>query len=269
MLKKPQYIALALVALTVLIIFNLPSQTISHFKIALSGIFLPLFGLAGSSHQLLQKTGNTLLPRNILTKENEKLRRENEQLKIQALQSEELLRENARLRDSLVWQRQSPWKLKLARVIGRDPANWWRAIQIDLGSKQGVRTNLPVLVTEGLVGRISIVGENRSQVLLLGDPNLRVAALVQDKDVRENGIIMSSSSPLDNTMVGLQYFSRNTAIKPGQSVITSGDGGVFPRGILIGQIVDTRNNNVGLATEARVKIAANLNALEEVWVMFP
>ncbi len=269
MFRKPQYIALASVAVVALIIFNLPSQTTSHFKLALSGIFLPLFGLAGSSQQLLQKTGNTLLPRNILSKENEKLRRENEKLKIQAMQNEELLRENSRLRDSLAWQKQTSWKLQLARVIARDPANWWRTIQIDVGSNHGVRTNLPVLTAEGLAGRVANVGPNRSQVLLLGDPNLRVAALVQDKDVRENGIIMPSSTPLDNTMVDLQYFSHNTAIKPGQSVITSGDGGVFPRGILIGQIVDMRNNNVGLSTEARVKISANLNSLEEVWVMFP
>ena len=269
MLKKPQYITLALVAVVALIIFNLPAQTMSRCKIAISGIFLPLFGLAGSSQQLLQKTGNTILPRNVLTKENEKLRQENEQLKIRLMQNTELLRENSQLRQSFDWQKQTAWKLKLARVIGRDPANWWRTIQIDLGSKQGIRANLPVLVGEGLVGRISIVGENRSQVLLLGDPNLRVGALVQDKDVRENGIIISSSSPLDNNMADLQYFSRNTAIKPGQSVITSGDGGVFPKGIFIGRIVDTRNNTAGLSTEARVKLAANLNSLEEVWVMFP
>ncbi|MEO6036226.1 MAG: rod shape-determining protein MreC [Verrucomicrobiota bacterium] len=269
MLKKPQYIALASMALVALIIFNLPAQTMSRWKLAISGVFLPLFGLAGSSQQLLQKTGNTILPRSVLAREAERLRRENEQLKIELKQTSELLRENAQLRQSLVWQKQSPWKLKMARVIARDPANWWRSIQIDSGTNQGARVNLPVLTPDGLVGRISFVGPNRSQVLLLGDPNLRLGALVQDKDVRENGIIMSSASPLDNNMVDLQYFSRNTAIKPGQSVITSGDGGVFPKGILIGQIVDMRNNTAGLSTEARVKVAANLNSLEEVWVMFP
>ena len=269
MLKKPQYIALALVAVVTLIIFNLPAQTMSRWKLAISGVFLPLFGLAGSSQQLLQKTGSTILPRKVLTREAERLRLENEQLKIQLMQNTELLRENSQLRQSLVWQKQTPWKLKLARVIGRDPANWWRSIQIDAGAAQGLRENLPILTSEGLVGRVTTVGSNRSQVLLLGDPNLRVGALVQDKDVREAGIIISSSSPLDKNMVDLQYFSRNTAIKPGQSVVTSGDGGIFPKGILIGQIVDTRNNTAGLSTEARVKVAANLNSLEEVWVMFP
>lgn len=269
MLKKPQYIALALVAVVALIIFNLPAETMSRFKLAISGIFLPLFGLAGSSQQVLQKTGNTILPRNVLAKEGERLRQENEQLKIQMMQNAELLRENSQLRQSLTWQKQTTWKLKLARVIGRDPANWWRTILIDAGLNQGVRLNLPVLTAEGLVGRVAAVGQNRAQVLLLGDPNLRVGALIQDKDLRENGIIASSSAPLENNMVEFQYFSHSTAIKPGQTVITSGDGGVFPRGIHIGQIVDVRNNNGGLSTEARVKVAANLNSLEEVWVMLP
>jgi cell shape-determining protein MreC len=87
MLKKPQYIALALVAVVALIIFNLPTQTMSRFKLAISGLFLPLFGLAGSSQQALQKTGNTILPRNILAKENEKLRLENERLRVQLMQN--------------------------------------------------------------------------------------------------------------------------------------------------------------------------------------
>ena len=197
MLKKPQYIALALVALIALIIFNLPAQTMSRTKLALSSLFLPLFGLAGSSQQALQKTSNTILPRSVLSKENEQLRRENQQLKIQLMQNAELSRENMQLRNSLGWQKQTAWKVKFARVISRDPANWWRTVLIDAGSNQGLRVNLPVLTPEGLVGRISAVGSNRARVLLLGDPNLRVGALVQDKNERENGIIISSSGPLD------------------------------------------------------------------------
>lgn len=269
MFKKPQYIALAFVAVFALIIFNLPTQTMSRLKLAISGLFLPLFGLAGSSQQALQKTGNLVLPRSVLAKENEKLRLDNERLRIQLQQNAELLRENSTLRQSLGWQKQTSWKLKFARVIGRDPASWWRAVMIDTGKKHGILENSPVLTAEGLVGRIAVVGESRSLVLLLGDPNLRVGALVKDKDVQETGIIISTSTPLDNNMVDFQYFSRNTALKPGQPVMTSGEGGVFPKGIPIGQIVDLQDKNNELSLEARVKIAANLNSLEEVWVMLP
>lgn len=269
MLKRPQYIALALVIVVVLIIFNLPPQTMSRFKLAISGLFLPLFGLAGSSQQLLEKTGSTVLPRNVITKENQKLRQENDQLRILLMQNEELFRENSQLRQAVEWQKQTRWKSKLAQIVSRDPSNWRRTIQIDLGSAQGLRENFPVVTSQGLVGRTSFVGKNRSQVLLLGDPNLKVGASIPDKDVRENGIVVSTSGPLDHNLVAFQYFSRNNAIKPGQTVVTSGDGGVFPKGIVIGQILDIGNNNAGLSMEARVKVAANLNSIEIVWVIFP
>ena len=251
-----------------LILFNLPARTTSRLKLSLSGIFLPLFGLASSTQKATEAAGLRVLPKSTLAAEVEKLRHENAELQLKLTQREEAVRENDLLRKALSWQQRAPWKVRLARVITRDPANWWRTVQIDVGSNQGIRINLPVLTSEGLVGRIAAVAANRSLVLLLGDPNLRVGALIQEKEVRENGIVQSSGNPIGG-MVEFQFFSHNSAIKPGQNVISSGDGGVFPKGILIGQIVDIGENSAGLSTQARVKLAANLNSLEEVWVMFP
>ena len=146
----------------------------------------------------------------------------------------------------------------------RDPANWWRTVQIDLGSRDGLRENLPVLTADGLVGRVSSVGLTRSQVVLIGDPNCRVSALVENP-AHDIGVI-SASGPLDNSLVELTYLSGNADLKPGQNVVTSGLGGIFPKGIPIGQIVDAQPVEFGLYTEARVKLSANLGALEQVWV---
>jgi rod shape-determining protein MreC len=198
---------------------------------------------------------------------NETLRQENQQLRLQAMQTEETARENARLRQFVGWQRQTSWKLKLAKVVLREPANWWRTVQIDLGSRDGLRVNLPVLTTDGLVGRISSVSFTRSQVTLLGDPNCKVSARVEN-ETHDAGII-GSSGPLETDFVWLGYLSRNANLKPGQSVVTSGEGGIFPKGIPIGKIVDVQPVDYGSRTEARVKLAANLNSLDAVWVMFP
>ena len=78
-----------------------------------------------------------------------------------------------------------------------------------------------------------------------------------------------SSSTAMNNFVDLGYLSSNSSVKPGQRVFTSGDGAVFPRGILIGTVVDAGTVNFGLATEARVKLAARLTDIEEVWVIIP
>jgi rod shape-determining protein MreC len=265
---KRHYIALALVVLVVLVLLSLPNQTMAKFKLAISSLFLPLFGAAGAAQQLALKAGDSVLSRQELIRQNEQLRRENEQLRLKDQQSQEVWRENGQLRQLVGWPKQTLIKCKLARVVARDPANWFRTIQINLGSRDGMQVNLPVRTIEGLVGRISAVGATRSQVLLLGDPNLRVAAVIQD--TRETGIVLSDSSyPLENNMVDLGYLSRTSEIKPGQIVETSGDGGLFPKGIRIGQIVDSQPADQGLSMEARVKLFARMNALEEVWVMLP
>jgi rod shape-determining protein MreC len=267
MLRRPHYIAFGLVVISTLVILNLPSQSSARFKLGIGSLFLPLFGLAGSSHQVADSLGDAVVSRRQLLKTVGELRRENQQLKLQALQAQDTFNENARLRQLLGWQRQKSWRLKLAKVVLRDPANWWRTIQIDLGTRDGLKENLPVLTIDGLVGRISSVSLTRSQVVLVGDPNCKVAARVEN-ETHDTGII-GASGPLDREFVQLGFLSRNANLKPAQNVVTSGEGGIFPDGIPIGKIADVQSTDYGLRTEAQVKLAANLNALEEVWVMFP
>jgi rod shape-determining protein MreC len=268
MLKKPHYIILVLVVLLVVVFLRLPSETMGKVKLAISGLFLPLFGLTGSLHELTDHARASLVTKGQLTRENEELRLQNEELKIRLQQDSVIWSENERLRDLVGWPRQSVWNVRLGRVISRDPANWWRSLEIDLGSRDGIKANEPVLTSEGLVGRIQSVGQTRSQVILLGNPDLRVGAIVQPSG--ETGVINSSSSnPQENNMVDLDYLSGSSTVRPGQNVVTWGEGGVFPAKIPIGTVVDLRTKDFGLATEARVKLAADLGALQEVWVMTP
>ena len=265
MLKRRHYLALSSVIVLTLIFLNLPNSTTARIKLAIGSLFLPLFGLASSAHQLADKAGNAIVPRSELLKENETLRRENQQLHLQLMQSQETSQEDARLRRFYGWMGKTPWKLKLGRVVLCDPANWWQTVQIDLGSRDGVHVNQPVLTPDGLVGRIASVSLTRSQVVLLGDPNCKVSALVED--TRDPGIISPSGS-LPNSMVRLTFLPGDPKLKPGQAVVTSGEGGVFPKGIRIGSLVDWKQVDYGLYTEARVKLSVNLSRLEEVCVLF-
>jgi rod shape-determining protein MreC len=104
-------------------------------------------------------------------------------------------------------------------------------------------------------------------VVLIGDPICRVAAQVEN-ETGDAGVL-GDASPLDRELVTLSYLPRSAVIKPGQRVVTSGLGGTFPRGIPIGAIVDSRQVEYGLSTEARVKLAVSLGAIDEVWVLLP
>jgi rod shape-determining protein MreC len=266
MFKQKNYVALGAVVFVAVVLLSLPTRATGRLKLALGSWFLPLFGLASASQQLPADLADSVLPRRELLQQIDALRRENQQLKEQQIQTAAIARENDQLRGLLGWQRQVPWRLKLANVVMRDPANWWRTVQIDLGSRDGIQTNQPVLTAEGLVGRVSAVSYVSSQVVLVGDQNCRVSAMVENA-THDMGVL-TPGGPLDSSLVQLGYLASSANLKPGQDVLTSGLGGIFPRGIPIGKIVDVQTVEYGLATEASVKLNANLGALEQVWVMF-
>jgi rod shape-determining protein MreC len=268
-MKRPQIIVLGSVAVAALIFLNLPEHVAGRFKLAISGLFIPLFGVAGSAQKLGDGAGLRALPKSVLISEVEQLRRENEELKLQLVEATEVARENNVLREAVAWQPRVPWKRRLARVISRDPANWWRSLQIDLSANDGMVRNLPVVTSKGLVGRIAEAGPFSSRVVLLGDPQCKVAAVVDNAARDKGSILPGESSVLDESIVELTYLPRNSEAVPGQRVFTSGLGGIFPKGIPIGEIVQTNSVQFGLYLEARVKLHANLRELEEVWVLMP
>jgi rod shape-determining protein MreC len=265
MFKKTRYFALAFVVFVAVVLLNLPANTSARLRLAISSQFLPFFGLASTSRDVAGVSAETVLSKREIIRQNDQLRLENAQLRLTALQATNLLAENARLTQALNWQRQQPWRAKLGRVVLRDPANWWRTVQIDLGSQHGIRTNMPVLTTVGLVGRVTAVGTYRSQVVLIGDPACGVAALV--KNTRGDLGVIGDAAPLDRELVTLTHLAKSAEVKPGDRVVTSGLGGIFPRDIPVGVVVDAQPVEYGLYTEARVQLNVNLGALDEVWVL--
>lgn len=268
MLRKPHLILLFVVVLVAVVLLALPEQARSRVRLAITSVFLPLFGLASSAQAMAERLWSGATPRALLASRVATLEEENQRLRLALAETEPARRENDQLREMLGYARHSPWRLKAGRVVGRDPANWWRSIHIDLGGDDGIVTNLSVLTPGGLVGRVAEVGPWNSRVVLVGDPNCPVAAQLADS--RDTGIIRGASSgDLQGTLVDLSYLPRNAVVKPGQRVVTSGQGGVFPPGILIGEVVDAQVVGAGVYIEARVRLAVNLGALEKVWVKLP
>lgn len=269
MFKRPHVIGLTAAVVLAVILMNLPGQAAARLKFAITSLFVPLFGLASAAEKVSDATGARLLPKSVLVNEVEKLRRENSELKIEVQQTRELARENGALRDAVGWQKKLPWKTRVAQVIARDPANWWRSLEINLGSKDGLVKDLPVITPMGLVGRVHEVGGSSSRVLLLGDPLCPVSARVDNGAGDTGEILPGEATVLDESIVEMTYITRHSQAIPGQKVFTSGLDTVFPKGIPIGHITDTNSVGYGLYIEARVKLSANLNDLEEVFVLFP
>ena len=270
-MRRQHYIALVVVIVLTIVVLKLPPRAATQFKLAISSFFLPLFGLASSSEKIAGTAGNAVVPRKDLLKQNEQLRRENAEMKVQLQRQAEFERENERLRGMLAFEKRMRWNIKPAHVIARDPANWWRNVRIDRGKRDGLRADLPVLTADGLVGRVSEVSETHSRVVLIGDASCPVAAMVLDAQRQpvDGGVIRSGSSVLNESMVELNFLRNPDALKPGQLVVTSERGGTYPTGIRIGEIVDVRPVEFGLVHIARVKLFVKMNLLDDVWVLMP
>ena len=192
-----------------------------------------------------------------LDRQNRELRTENEVLRQQVRALTEAGNENVRLTHLLQLTQHTGFKTIGARVIGRDAGNWWKSIQIDRGGNDGIRENLPVLNADGLIGKVVKVTRGEARVLLLIDPNCKVSALLQES--REPGVVAGTQ---------MTYVDRATKIKPDESVITSGLGGIFPKGILIGTVVKAQlNPQTGMYQDVEIKPAVDFRRLEEVVVI--
>ncbi|PJF34442.1 MAG: rod shape-determining protein MreC [Candidatus Thermofonsia Clade 1 bacterium] len=148
-----------------------------------------------------------------------------------------------------------------ATVIGRDTTGLLRSIILDRGSRDGVRVGMPVVTELGLVGRIYRVGATTSQVQLITDTNSFVNARLQL--TRAEGAVQGTAAG------GLRmlYIPLADEVRDGDSVVTSGIGGKFPRGILIGQVTSSRLDDSKLFKEAQVRSLIDFNRLEIVLII--
>lgn len=198
--------------------------------------------------------------------ENEALRAENEELKQSILDVNEVSAENARLRDMLDYKKAaSQFDFVAATVIARDPGTWTNVIVINRGTADGLTKDMPVVTPQGLVGNITNVYTNAAKVQLILDARSAVGALVQRQESRVAGIVEgSSTNPASARMINL---ARDADIVQGDKIVTSGFGGIYPKGLLIGEALDVINDEGGLLKYAVLKPAVDFDKLEEVFVI--
>ncbi len=193
--------------------------------------------------------------------ENQRLVKEMEQLQGENLRLRELALENSRRQQLLEFKESSPLKVSAARVVGRDPTNWFKTITINKGEKDGIGVNMGVITPTGVVGRIIRTTPTASQVLLLTDHSSSIAALVQR--TRDEGLVEG----LESGHARMKYLSMLSEVGVGDTVLTSGLAGIFPKGLLIGQVTEVHKKEDGLFQVAQIKPAVDFTMLEEVLVI--
>jgi rod shape-determining protein MreC len=257
-----------------LILFGVVSFImLSIFFASLVGLLSPIESLASVPLSLLQRAVNgvvrqisetlgALADLQDLRRRNTELERALINFQAELVELRELRADYQRLAALQNYRGANPDKQFLAAtVIGRDTTGLLRNIIVDRGTRDGVRVGMPVVTELGLVGRIYRVGATSAQVQLITDINSFVNARLQL--TRAEGVVQGTAAG------GLRmlYIPLSDEVRDGDSVVTSGIGGKFPRGIIIGQVTSSRLDESKLFKEAQVRSLIDFNRLEIVSII--
>ncbi len=263
-MRHVNLLAFVLLLLAVAGLFALNPRNTQRVQAAFLGTIAP-FLKTGSSLQTkitAIREGLKTLPQ--LEQENDQLKVENKNLQAtnQMLRGYEV--ENNKLRHALEYREHSAFKLVPARIIARDATTWWNTVKVDKGSADGVQPDMPVLTEDGLVGKTTVISEHAASILLIADENCKVAAAVEGS--REQGIVKGERTSTNSLPeISLNFLSKTANLKPGQKVYSSGVGGVYPSGVLVGVIKQFEVR--ALDGHATLVPAVDLTTLEDVFIV--
>jgi rod shape-determining protein MreC len=200
----------------------------------------------------------------VLAEENKDYRERVDRLEAQIVEMRELEIENRDLRELLGLRARAPaGSLLPVSVIARDPLRVVQAVTIDRGSDSGVAVNAPVISWKGVVGRVIEAHPTSAKVLLATDVNSAVSVRIQDPASRSTGLIRGVG---DGRLL-MQYVPRTDALRMGDIAITSGIGGIFPSGLVVGKVVQVRQRDFEVFQEALVEPAVDMHNLERLYVL--
>ena len=230
------------------------------FAEAVMALVAPVQSALRSTTEFLSDFGYGVLHGRRLREENERLRREMESLQTQQVAQEELRQENERLRRLLQFAQTKRGRPLVARVLAIQPSAYFHTLIVSGGHADGVRPRMVAVTDRGLVGLVYMVTRHTAHVLLITDPNASVGARVQRADSRAVGVCQGRGEEY----LVLTFLAKDADVRPGDVVITSGLGGVYPAGIPIGTVEEVIEQKHAGMREARVKPFVDVLQIEEV-----
>ncbi len=264
--KKTKIILIALFIVTLLFIASATAMERENITLIEKGLRDMVAPLKRGAVVVYEKFG--LIPQfftgvSALSAENEQLKTEIATLQSQINLLEEAGLENTYLREMLGMAEEiQEWSPAATTIIGRSSASWYNTITIKGGENKNFAKNMPLITTEGLVGRIISVSEYTSEVILITDKECAVGAMVQISQTP--GVVEGAGKGESVYMIHIPYGAR---LMKDQVVITSGLGGIFPRGLRIGYITEINPDKGDLMLKANIKPFVDFERLGSLFVL--
>ncbi|MBV9211426.1 MAG: rod shape-determining protein MreC, partial [Acidobacteria bacterium] len=194
--------------------------------------------------------------------ENDSLKQRVAQMEVELNQTRHAADENERLKALLDLKEKSEYQTVMANVIARDPSLWFDTITINRGRMSGVELNMPVVTPGGIVGRVVGTGPWVSQVMLITDERAAAGAIVGQ--LGESNALGSVRGLGESGLVEMRYVSGLEKVEVGDYVVTTGQDGIYPAGLNVGQVVEVKHGSATTPHVIHVKPGARLDSLEEV-----
>lgn len=262
--KNRSIIMIALLAIIIIVIMAVTAGNrteMSGIESLTGSIIKPATGLVMGLANFMRSTITNIAELGSLRETNKRLNQQIITLKAQVRELEALRQENQRLREMLDFKNShSQFKLIGASIIGKDPNNIFSIFTVDKGLSNGVRKNMPVITSKGLVGQVMEVGDTWAKVLPICDQRSSVSIIINR--TRDAGILKGS---IDARLIG--QISPEAAVVEGDDVITSGMGGIYPKGLFIGKVSYISTESIQLLREIWVEPAVDFQKLEEVFII--
>jgi len=272
--RERRYLFVIVLGTFFLVVFNLPSSVSSHLRGLCREGMATYQRAATRAVSGIQRTSSAMGSFADAVKERDRFEQENATLRGQVRSLESMGRDNDDLRKLLALRSRTRMATVACEVIARDDGyGWWQTVRLDQGRAAGIRENMPVLTPDGLAGRTTEVSENACDVLLITDRSFRASVRFEQDGsfgVMQGGVALEAAHNLDvlcpPSPRQVDFVRKDLTIKPGELVTTSGLGGVFPAGLVVGHVKRTYLDESGLYQHAEVVPAADLSRLRYVLV---
>ncbi len=237
------------------------SSWASGRSMLLPEIFRPGLGAIAATFSAVQGGAGYFQNVDQLQKQNAALQAQVASLQQQLSQHVEAEKEATRLEALMGLQSHIPQHGRAAEVIGHSPDNWHARVYLDKGSADGVQIDGVVLAPQGVVGKIIKVGPHTSEAALLTDPGNQVSCL--DQRSRSPGVVAGEG---ESTLV-MKYLQQQVDFRVGDALVTSGYGGVYPKGLPLGTVSAVNRQPNAITPDVSVVPDADLDRLEEVMIL--
>lgn len=264
--KKAETIGIILtviILILLVILSNAKLSSISYFGNAINTIVMPIQN--GYTYLKNKIAGNTSFFTNIeeLSSENEKLKQENSELGQKLRELEIIKSENETLKEYLeLTEKYTSYTTIPAYIINKDTSNYSNTFVINAGSDDGIKENMTVIADKGLVGHVISVTKNTAKVQTIIDPSSSVSITFSSS--ADKAICKGS---LDSKTLKATYISTDATVLENDTVETSGMGGIYPKGIMIGTVLKTDNTKNIIDRNATITPAVDFEKLETVLVI--